>query len=96
MDEKATLLSVVTEPDGNVVYIHADLSGLMKLRESIDRMIGALKRGECDHDHLMSEDWAGYELTATILDSECTKGCRQVHHVKLYAWNDEWKAKHGL
>jgi hypothetical protein len=96
MIEKPELLSVVTEPGGDVVYVHADLSGLKKLRSSIDAMITKLECGSCDHDHLRTEDWAGYELTTTMLESEKNKGCTQVHHVKLYAWNTEWKNKHEL
>ncbi|WP_411991114.1 Imm32 family immunity protein [Agarivorans sp. DSG3-1] len=86
MIEKPELLSVVTKTDGDVIYIHADLSGLKRLRGSIDSMITELESGVCDHDHLHTEDWAGYELTNTMLESERINGCTQVHHVKLYAW----------
>ncbi len=96
MIEKSKLLSVVTNPEGDTVYIHADLNGLKKLRDSVVSMIESLEVGECDHDHLRTEDWAGNELTATMLDSEKAKGCGQAHHVKLYGWNTEWKNKHGL
>ncbi|MGR6871514.1 hypothetical protein ACU6U9_04235 [Pseudomonas sp. HK3] len=73
-----------------------DLSGLKKLKASIDSMISKLEINECDHDHLRSENWAGYELTTTMLDKEKAEGCNQVHHVKLYAWNTQLKNKHGL
>ena len=96
MIEKPKLLSVSTASEGDVVYIHTDLSGLKKLQESINSMIDNLENGTCDHDHLRSEDWAGYELTTTMLESEKANNCKQVHHVKLYAWNEEWKNKHGL
>ena len=91
MTEKPELLSLVTEPDGDVIYVHADLSGLRKLRSTIESMICKLESGSCDHDHLRTEHWAGDELTSTMLESEKNQGCTQVHHVKLYAWNDEWK-----
>lgn len=96
MVEKPKLLSVVTSQEGDTVYVHADLSGLKKLRTSIDSMISKLEVGECDHDHLRSEDWAGYELTTTMLEQEKAEGCNQVHHVKFYAWNTDWKNKHDL
>ena len=92
MIEKPKLLSVSTAFDGDVVYIHTDLSGLKKLQESINSMIDNLENGTCDHDHLS----AGYELTTTMLESEKANNCKQVHHVKLYAWNEEWKNKHEL
>ena len=96
MIEKPELLSVVTNQEGDTVCVHADLSGLKKLRDSVQSMITKLENGECDHDHLRSEDWAGYELTTTMLEQEKAKGCSQVHHVKLYAWSTEWKNKHKL
>mgnify|MGYP005667163717 CR=1 FL=1 len=96
MTDKPSLLSFVTDPDGNAVYVHADLSGLKKLRSTVDLLIAKLESGSCDHDHLRTEDWAGYELTTSMLESEEKSGCTQVHHVKLYAWNPEWKKKHDL
>jgi len=96
MIEKPELLSVVTKPDGDVVCVHTDLSGLKRLQKSIESMIKTLESGDCDHDHLRTEDWAGYELTASMLESERKMGCTQVHHVTLYAWNSEWKNKHEL
>lgn len=96
MIKKPKLLSATTTPDGDVVYIHADLSGLKKLQETINSMIENLESDTCDHDHLRSEDWAGYELTTTMLEYERLNKCKQVHHIKLYAWNEESKVKHGL
>lgn len=96
MMKKPDLLSVVTNSDGDTVYLHADLSGLRELRSSINRLINALEKGECEHDHFRSEDWAGYELTTSMLETEKQKGYKQVHHIKLYAWTDEWKVKHNL
>ncbi|MDB5346404.1 MAG: hypothetical protein JWP89_4781 [Schlesneria sp.] len=55
-----------------------------------------IEAGECPHDHLHSESWAGSELTETMLALERIKGCKQVHHVKVYGWPDEWAKKHGL
>ena len=96
MDKPKHLLSVVTEPDGDVVYIHADRAGLEHLRKTVDRLIKRLEKGECDHDHLHSPDWAGSELSTSMLQQEKDAGCKSVHHVKIYSWNDEWKTKHGL
>jgi hypothetical protein len=90
------LLSVVTEPSGDVVYIHADMAGLEYLRDVIDRLLEKLAKGESDHDHFHSNDWAGWDLTTSMLASEKDTGCKTVHHVKIYSWNKEWKEKHGL
>lgn len=90
------MLSVVSGPGGDVVYIHADLEGL----EALERSISALRRhvaeGRCEHDHFFTEAWGGSELSATMLEQERTDRCRQVHHLKLYGWTEEWSEKHGL
>lgn len=90
------MLSVVTEPDGDVVYIHADSSGVAQLEKLVAYLKRTIEAGECPHDHLHSRSWAGNELTETMLDQERSKGCMQVHHVKIYGWTDEWASKHGL
>lgn len=90
------MLSVVTEPDGDVVYVHADAAGVVQLEELVAYLKKKIEAGECPHDHLRSESWAGSELTETMLAQEKIKGCKQVHHVKVYGWTDEWASKHGL
>ncbi len=90
------LLSVVSEKDCDTVYIHANKDGLDLLSRSIERLSKHLEKNECDHDHFFTEAWAGDELTETMLDQESKDGCRQVHHIKLYSWTDEWADKHKL
>jgi len=96
MVEKPTLLSIATDPGGEVVYIHADLSGLKHLRNQLESMIENLEKDQCDHAHLRTEDWAGYELTTSMLEAEKAIGCRQVHHLKISSWNKAWKLKNEL
>jgi hypothetical protein len=96
MEKPRHLLSVVTEADGEVVYVHADRAGLEHLRKTVDRLIRKLECGDCDHDHLHSPDWGGSELSTSMVSQEEEDGCRSVHHIKIYAWNEEWKTKLGL
>lgn len=96
MHEKPELLSVITEPSGDIVKIHTDLSGLIKLRSKIDALISSIEKDECDHVHLRSEDWAGFELTTSMLDDDKSKKYNQVHHLEILAWTTEWKNKHQL
>ncbi|MFI8735593.1 Imm32 family immunity protein [Ectopseudomonas toyotomiensis] len=96
MIEKPTLLSIATDPGGEVVHIHADLSSLKRLRSELERMIENLEQDQCDHTHLRPEDWAGYELTTSMLEAEKAAGFRQVHHLKISSWNDIWKIKNDL
>jgi hypothetical protein len=90
------VLNVVTEPDGDVVYIHADAAGVAALEKAIAYLKRGISAGECPHDHLFSVSWGGNELAETMLPQEKAKGCKQVHHLKLYGWTDEWALKHGL
>jgi len=93
---KTFLLSVVTSSDGDIVYIHTDYAGLEKLSSVIDRLKEELRQGNSDHDHLFSEEWGGSDLTLSMLETEQRENCRQVHHVKIYSWTDEWIEKYHL
>jgi hypothetical protein len=87
-------LSVVVEKTGDVVHVHADKAGLDHLSRAIETLRASLERGECDHVHLMSNSWGGFDLTETRLDSESSAS--QVHHLEILAWTQEWKEKHQL
>jgi hypothetical protein len=78
------LLTFESEPDGNVIHVHADSSGLAKLIRILGRLKDRLDGGEHDHVHLMTDDWGGSELSSEIQDlsGETTL----VHHVKLHGW----------
>ena len=96
MEAPTGLLSVVTEKGGDIVHIHGDEVGLERLARIIEAVREELRRGECGHDHLRTAAWAGSELTESMLAQEREAGATQVHHVKVYGWNPEWKRKHGL
>lgn len=88
------LLSVVADETGNIVHIHADEAGLAHLAEAIEQLRASLSRGECDHVHLKSNGWAGFDLTESKLESEAT--FTQVHHLEILAWTPDWKERHKL
>ena len=90
------LLSVTSASSGDAVTIHADKQGLMALRARVDALLAKLERGDSDHEHLRSAEWAGFELSTSMLASERTQGHQTVHHVEIYAWSPQWKAHHGL
>jgi hypothetical protein len=90
------MLSLVTDKDGDVVYLHADKSGLEQIQAVISRLLKHIEQDDCEHDHLFSESWGGNELTETMLDQERQSGCKQVHHLKVYGWTDEWAKMHEL
>ena len=90
------MLSIVAEPTGDVVYVHADSEGLEVLERAVAALRESVAQGKCEHDHLFTEVCGGSELTETMLVQERRAGCTQVHHLKLYGWTDEWSKKHGL
>lgn len=90
------MLSIVTEASGDVVYIHADSTGIAELEAVVASLKKSLLAGECPHDHLFSQAWGGKELSKTMLNQERDAGCKQVHHVKLYGLSQEWVLKQGL
>jgi len=90
------VLSIVTDHGGDVVHVHADADGLAQLEKTIAFLKRGLEAGKCEHDHLFSESWGGWELTETMLQQERESNCKQVHHVKLFAWPTEWRERHAL
>jgi hypothetical protein len=90
------LLSVTSASSGDAVTIHADKEGLLALRARLDILLAKLERNASDHEHLRSAEWAGYELTTSMLASERTHGHQTVHHLEIYAWSPEWKEHYGL
>lgn len=90
------LLSISSTPDGAEVNLHANLEGLRLLEGEIKSLLKALENGDCPHSHLMTPTWGSDTLSESMLDEERDEGCKQVNHLKLYAWTSEWQKKHGL
>lgn len=90
------LLSVTSASSGDTVTIHADKDGLLALRARLDVLLAKLDSDDSDHEHLRSANWADFELTTSMLDSERADGHKTVHHVEIYAWSPEWKERYGL
>lgn len=87
------ILNLTSDPEG-VVYLHADQKGLEFLIQRLQKLKDHLDRGECEHDHFMSDSWGGYELSEENGLTE--KNHSLVHHLKVMAWTDDWATKHGL
>lgn len=96
IDPPSYLLSVTTAPGGDTVTIHADKEGLLALRARIDGLLTKLDRDASDHEHLRSAEWAGFELSTSMLASERAQGHQPVHHVEIFAWTAQWKKHHEL
>ena len=89
------LLSFVTDDDEHQVFIHVDLAGVEFLLNKLCNIKKQLEENDCPHSHLFTEEWGGEELSSTKLASQEDEQ-NQVHQVKIYGWNDEWKVKHKL
>jgi len=92
---KKHLLSFVTDEDGDQLFMHADLAGVEFFMEELNRIKEKLKANECPHSHLFTEDWGGEELSNSKLSGQEGE-VNQIHHVKIYGWNEVWCKKHKL
>ena len=92
MSKPDHVLSFATDKDGDQLFIHADAKGLDHLIRSLTRIRQKLDQDYCDHDHLMTDAWAGSELS----ERSMADGVHLIHHVKIYGWTKEWSQKHGL
>lgn len=68
--------------DGQELQIHGNEYGLRQLCQSINRLLAATTPGHFDHDHLMTPDWGGTELTPEPTKTDTVL----LHHVKVYCW----------
>ena len=89
------LLSFVTDGEGSYVAVHLDLAGADILIRELQAIRSQLEKNECPHTHLFSDVMGSDELTTTKLEGQ-EEEMSQVHHVKIYGWNEEWKQKHNL
>lgn len=79
---------------GDEVSIHADIAGLDFLIGRLQSIRNKLAHDECEHEHLMTESWGGWDLSESIGPKR--DGWTLVHHVQLNGWTAEWAAKHGF
>lgn len=92
MSKPTHTLAFVTDQKGQL-FVHADAKGLAHLIGSLERLKKKVEAGECDHDHMHTDAWAGDELSES---KGCEKDGEIIHHVKLYGWTEEWAKKHGF
>jgi hypothetical protein len=85
------MLTFETNPEGDVVEVHADSAGLTHLIEQLIWLKQKVDEGECEHTHLMTEDWGGSGLSSDPQDLSGKSSL--AHHVKILGWTQEWKEK---
>lgn len=57
------ILSFEHGNNSDEIIIHGDEKGLIKLQETIQRLIETTNNGQFNHDHLMTPAWSGHELS---------------------------------
>ena len=91
MAEVEYVLCFVTDKDGQL-FIHADRQGLAHLIRSLQSIEKKVEAGVCEHDHLMTDAWAGNELS----EKQGIQKGELIHHVKIFGWTEEWAKKHDF
>ena len=76
------LLTFELSKDGDELFIHADDEGLLYLASELTILARDAKNGQKDHRHLISDAWAGSELSAVPQDPEC----QFLNKVTIHAW----------
>jgi len=73
------LLTFEIEPEQ--VTIHTDPDGLRHLIGRLQRLLAAAEQNGNEHEHLMTPEWSGTDLT-----SEQQDGGEVVNHVQVFCW----------
>jgi hypothetical protein len=62
------LLTFEFSKDRDELVIHGDAAGLRYLARVLSRLADHADSGRSEHDHLMTEEWAGRELSSQLRD----------------------------
>ena len=82
--KKMHLLTFEKDKEDDQLFIHADSEGIRILLKSLNHLLDKIENGMIDHDHLMTDDWGGWELSNEIQDKEGKT--KLIHHVKIIGW----------
>lgn len=76
-----SLLTFELSAKGDELFIHGDSTSLRFLAGKLNRLADKLDEGQAGHEHLMTEEWAGNELSSAVQGSDT----KPLNHVKIYA-----------
>ena len=62
------LLTFELSKDRDELFIHGNAAGLRYLARVASRLAEHADGGRREHDHLMTEEWAGHELSSVAQD----------------------------
>ena len=66
------VLTIEPDEKRQELFVHGDELGLRNLANLISRLADSAAKGQSDHDHLATPEWAGFELTSTKRDPNST------------------------
>jgi hypothetical protein len=69
---------------GDELRVHADAAGLRLLAKRLNHLAEQAAAGRNDHEHLMTEEWAGYELSSQSREA----GAVLLNKVTIHTWLD--------
>ncbi len=82
MKEHMLTFELHQDPRGSTLAIHGSAEGLEVLANTLLRLVKNTKDGNFDHEHLMTEEWGGHELSSLPR----SEGAELLNHVKIYCW----------
>lgn len=82
MQKHMLTFELLHDPKGSTLAIHGSTEGLESLANTLLRLVKNTKGGHFNHDHLMTEEWGGSELSSKPQSDES----ELLNHVKVYCW----------
>ena len=79
------LLTFELNKQKDTLDIHTDSNGLENIIDELTKLLKSAEKGTNEHIHLMTEEWAGYELSSE------SQGGEILNQVTIYCWNDKQK-----
>jgi len=76
------LLTFELDKESEQIFIHGDPARLEYFANALLKLAAQAKKGELPHDHFMTEEWGGYELSSEPLAEDG----KLINHVKVYGW----------
>lgn len=76
------MLSIEKDRDAEQVFIHASPEKLRWLASRLEAIATQTEKSGHAHEHLMTEAWGGYELTAQLMGEP--ESCAIINHLIIY------------
>lgn len=78
------MLSIEKDKEAEQVYIHGTPEKLRWLASRIEKIADEAENSGRSHDHFMTEDWGGNELSALLQGEDESHSI--INHLIIYGW----------